>query len=213
MRPGIDRITFKTVLILVMLAGFGAGCAGGKSSIQQKQEPQPVRPRIPAGYVNNNNGTVSDRANGLMWVAQVPAWPMQFAQARQWASSLRIGGHNDWRLPNVKEMGTHIDNHGGLTSAQERRGLYGMTEYRRPWIPEWLTEFGFVLPKVQMAVVNYWTTDMDSSASSFMGGPCNYVVTLVEGIHGLSSMRSDAARNYAWAVRTIREATRTNSSM
>lgn len=189
--------------MLVLLAGIIAGCAGGQSAIHQKREPEIVRPRIPAGYVNNANGTITDRANGLMWISQVPSWSMSFAQARQWAQNIRVGGYTDWRLPNTRELESHINNHMMLTEVKQRAGRYGMTEYRRPWIPEWLAIFGFVLPNIQFTIINYWTTDEDQSAASFMGGPCNYVVALVEGINSVCSMRSDAARNYAWAVRNI----------
>ena len=54
-------------------------------------------------YEDNGNGTVSDRVTGLMWT-QDPGEKMTFAEAVAGASRCRVGSHEDWRLPSIKEL-------------------------------------------------------------------------------------------------------------
>jgi hypothetical protein len=69
-------------------------------------------------FIDNRNGTVSDRATGLMWMqvdsGQLKAGPqgdgrMDWSQAQAWASQLSYAGHRDWRLPNAKELQSIVD--------------------------------------------------------------------------------------------------------
>ncbi len=62
---------------------------------------------VPA-YKDNGNGTVSDLNTGLMWI-QDPGAKKTFAQAVADAKSCKAGGHNDWRLPTIKELYSLID--------------------------------------------------------------------------------------------------------
>jgi hypothetical protein len=57
-----------------------------------------------ASYTDNGDGTVTDNHTGLTW-QQVPpeafyAWP----EAIAYAESLSLAGHDDWRLPTMKEL-------------------------------------------------------------------------------------------------------------
>ena len=79
-----------------------------------------------AGYVyagnftDNGNGTVSDSVTGLMWqkcsagqnndstcsgTSQTYQWQGAFA----FCNGLSLAGHSDWRLPNVKELHSIVD--------------------------------------------------------------------------------------------------------
>jgi len=55
-------------------------------------------------FQDNGDGTVTDNRTGLMWQkAEGPAllaWEDGFA----YASALRLGGYDDWRVPNIKEL-------------------------------------------------------------------------------------------------------------
>ncbi|MDQ8182932.1 DUF1566 domain-containing protein [Pelagicoccus sp. SDUM812005] len=55
------------------------------------------------GYQDNGDGTVSDLVTGLMWT-QDPGEKLSLAQARKKADKLTTGGHDDWRLPSIKEL-------------------------------------------------------------------------------------------------------------
>ena len=54
-------------------------------------------------YRDNGDGTVSDLVTGLMW-QQDPGEKVTYAQAVAGASTCRVGGYSDWRLPTIKEL-------------------------------------------------------------------------------------------------------------
>jgi hypothetical protein len=69
-------------------------------------------------FVDNRDGTVTDRATGLMWTqADSGAFKvgprrdgrMDWAGALAWAAGLDFAGHRDWRLPNAKELQSIVD--------------------------------------------------------------------------------------------------------
>jgi hypothetical protein len=64
-------------------------------------------------FIDNADGTVTDRATGLMWMqsdsGHLKVGPygdgrMGWPQALAWASQLNQAGYADWRLPNAKEL-------------------------------------------------------------------------------------------------------------
>ncbi|MFC1836882.1 DUF1566 domain-containing protein [Thermodesulfobacteriota bacterium] len=60
-------------------------------------------------FVDNGDGTISDRATGLMWMKSDSGKPMNWQQALKYAETMEFAGHNDWRLPNVKELQSIVD--------------------------------------------------------------------------------------------------------
>lgn len=54
-------------------------------------------------YRDNGDGTVTDLVTGLMWQKD-PGAKKTFEQAVAGASACRVGGHDDWRLPGIKEL-------------------------------------------------------------------------------------------------------------
>ncbi len=65
-------------------------------------------------YRDNADGTITDRVTGLMWT-KTPTAPMTWEEAATFANRNRLGGHADWRLPNIKELYSLIDFRGGFT--------------------------------------------------------------------------------------------------
>lgn len=65
-------------------------------------------PRSPSFRVNPD-GTVTDHSTGLMWQqfddGDLKGWP----EALAYCEDLCLGGHDDWRMPNVKELRTIVD--------------------------------------------------------------------------------------------------------
>ncbi|WP_235868853.1 DUF1566 domain-containing protein [Vibrio superstes] len=53
-------------------------------------------------YQNNNDNTITDTVTGLMWQKDYKV--LTYNEAVEYAKSANIGGYNDWRLPNIKEM-------------------------------------------------------------------------------------------------------------
>jgi hypothetical protein len=60
--------------------------------------------RPPEGrFTDNGDGTVTDHCTGLMWQKDTGgtfAWP----EALTYCENLSLAGHEDWRLPNVREL-------------------------------------------------------------------------------------------------------------
>lgn len=60
-------------------------------------------------FVDNGNGTISDAATGLTWTATDSGMAMSWEDALAWAGDLVYAGHDDWRLPNAKELQSIVD--------------------------------------------------------------------------------------------------------
>jgi hypothetical protein len=54
-------------------------------------------------YHDNGDGTVSDLVTGLMWQKD-PGEKMTYSRAVAGASTLKLAGYKDWRLPSIKEL-------------------------------------------------------------------------------------------------------------
>jgi hypothetical protein len=60
-------------------------------------------------FVDNRDGTVTDRATGLTWTRADSGKTMDWKAALAYAEGLTLAGHDDWRLPNVKELQSIVD--------------------------------------------------------------------------------------------------------
>uniref|UniRef100_UPI00029B0B63 Lcl C-terminal domain-containing protein n=2 Tax=Marinilabilia salmonicolor TaxID=989 RepID=UPI00029B0B63 len=63
-------------------------------------------------FMNNNDGTISDLATGLMWSEEDSKKGMNWKEALAWVqekNSENFLGHNNWRLPNIKELHSIVD--------------------------------------------------------------------------------------------------------
>jgi hypothetical protein len=60
-------------------------------------------------FVDNRNGTVTDRATGLMWQKADSGKAMNWEEALAYAAALELAGHRDWHLPNAKELQSIVD--------------------------------------------------------------------------------------------------------
>ncbi len=60
-------------------------------------------------FVDNGDGTVTDRATGLTWMKKDSGKTKTWKQALEYAETLTHAGYNDWRLPNVKELQSIVD--------------------------------------------------------------------------------------------------------
>ena len=57
----------------------------------------------PPAYRDNGDGTVADLNTGLMWV-QARGAKVTWETAVAGAATCRVGGHDDWRMPTIKEL-------------------------------------------------------------------------------------------------------------
>jgi len=63
-------------------------------------------------FRDNANGTISDRATGLMWTKADSDKGMNWEAGLAWAQAKNAAhflGHSDWRLPNAKELQSLVD--------------------------------------------------------------------------------------------------------
>lgn len=82
------------------------------------------------GLIDNGDGTVTDQLTGLMWQQEEYGEPAQgsvceeiigYIDSVQWETALtycqnlQLGGHDDWRLPNIKELESITDENGTQT--------------------------------------------------------------------------------------------------
>ena len=102
------------------LTGTTATLSAGGTSRYCARYVRGAKPTNGHNYLNNNDGTITDTDTGLMWT-QVPGPAMSWNSALSYASGLAAGGYSDWRMPNVKEMGTLTDY--TLTSATSSTGI------------------------------------------------------------------------------------------
>ncbi len=78
-------------------------------------------------YTDNEDGTISDNITGLMWEKDMGE-KMTYAEAVKKAETSRLGGYDDWRVPNIKELYSLILFTGKL-KAMKVESLFIDTQY------------------------------------------------------------------------------------
>jgi hypothetical protein len=63
----------------------------------------------PDRFVSNGDETVTDTETGLMWQQSEVEPGMTWEQALSYCENLNLAGHEDWRLPTVKELHSLVD--------------------------------------------------------------------------------------------------------
>jgi hypothetical protein len=65
-------------------------------------------------FADNGDGTVTDKASGLMWSKDDSQKSMNWEEALAYAENSTYGGYDDWRLPNIKELQSIVDYSGSF---------------------------------------------------------------------------------------------------
>ena len=60
-------------------------------------------------FTDNGDGTITDQATGLIWMKADSGMGMDWPTALEYAENFELAGHDDWRLPNAKELQSIID--------------------------------------------------------------------------------------------------------
>lgn len=60
-------------------------------------------------FKDNSNGTITDRATGLMWMQNDNGSAVSWENALSYAENFSFAGYSDWRLPDVKELQGIVD--------------------------------------------------------------------------------------------------------
>jgi Protein of unknown function (DUF1566) len=103
---------------------------------------------------DNGDGTISDLRTGLMWAKTLGA-RLPWDAALAGASTYRLGGYNDWRLPNIKELYSLIQFNGVIDARDPTRpGL------SKPFIDTSKFEFAYVAPGSALRFFDnqYWSS-------------------------------------------------------
>jgi len=115
-------------------------------------------------YRDNGDGTISDLVTGLMWT-KTPGEKMTLAEAMANASRCRVGGHDDWRLPTIKELYSLI-NFNGVDP--DPRG--SNTGNLRPFIDHSVFDFEYGDPAKGERIIDSQFATSTLYVSATMGG-------------------------------------------
>jgi hypothetical protein len=91
-------------------------------------------------FVDNGDGTVTDRATGLMWQQDGSPKPLTLKRATYYIGGLndkRSMGYSDWRMPTVEELAS-------LIRGNARRGLHINPLFPAKQSHCWSSDSGFV---------------------------------------------------------------------
>ena len=61
-------------------------------------------------FTDNGDGTVTDNTTGLMWQQTDDDVARNWESALGYCEDLTLAGHTDWRLPDIKELRSIVDN-------------------------------------------------------------------------------------------------------
>ncbi len=102
--------------------------------------------------VDSGNGTVTDTATGLTFQAG-EALAMTWKEALRYCEKLELGGHADWRLPNIREL-LSIVRYGSIAPMIDTRffpgarpeAYWSSTTYEKAPNMAWVVDFSTGLP-------------------------------------------------------------------
>jgi len=154
-------------------------CTGTGQDGEYQKGTQWPKPR----FTDNGNGTVSDNLTGLMWTQDTQEIPgtMTWSAALTACNSLDFAGHDDWRLPNVRELHSLVHYDFDNPALPNTAGMGQSTEGD----PFTNTSGGYA----------YWTstTTLDNTAKAFY-------VDFGRG-SVFRKLKTKASGNYVWPVR------------
>lgn len=85
-------------------------------------------------FVDNEDGTITDNATGLMWQQADDGVSRDWENALSYAENLSLAGNSDWRLPNPKELNSIVDysRSPDITNSPAIDPIFSMTEITDP---------------------------------------------------------------------------------
>jgi hypothetical protein len=106
-----------TLLVLTALLALPLGAQAQQLCLGENQSPSTTPT---SRFTDHGDGTVTDTGTGLMWAKCPLGWSgatcaAGVLQSLNWGSALQsaeastLAGYTDWRLPNVKELGSIVE--------------------------------------------------------------------------------------------------------
>ncbi len=154
----------RKAILFVLFLGLVLGTVSAQS-ISGDAVPSPR-------FVDNGNGTVTDRLTGLMWEQVPSSTKMTWRDALSYAEGLRLAGYADWRIPYRVE-------------------LSGIVMEQLPSWADWLNSQGFQ----NIQPVDYWT----ATHFSYLGFDYAWYVSMSKGHMGSSLVQE--RQGCVWVVR------------
>lgn len=107
-----DSTVFGVNFVDGRIKGYPKYQPGSNNTIPRSMYFRMVRGNPAYGindFKDNNDGTISDFATGLMWQQADDGQMRDWEEALYYAENLELGGYEDWRLPNAKELQSILD--------------------------------------------------------------------------------------------------------
>ncbi len=170
-------------------------------------------------FEDNGDGTVTDHATGLMWQQADSGSGMDWEDALAYAEGLTLAGHDDWRLPNVKELQSIVDYTRSPSASDPSdlgpaidTGFFDITELAsgtRNYSPDygffWTSTsayFGLDSPEYYYAWYVAFGTAPNDAGNDFHGAGAVRFDTKIEGNES-GAGDDERVYNYVRAVRTV----------
>ncbi|MFA5143992.1 MAG: DUF1566 domain-containing protein [Candidatus Omnitrophota bacterium] len=124
-------------------------------------------PKYNDRFVDNQDGTITDKITGLMWVKEVSALGAPFNAVMNWESALNnceslvYAGHSDWRAPNINEIQTLIDF--GRANPSINTVFFPNTPWEGFWSSSALSTNGWLVWCISFADGYRFNTGQDSN--------------------------------------------------
>ncbi|QGY39395.1 DUF1566 domain-containing protein [Pseudodesulfovibrio cashew] len=136
-------------------------------------------------FLDNGDGTVSDRATGLTWQRKDSGGTKNWRQALAYCENLELGGRTDWRLPNAKELQSIVDytRSPPATGSAAIDPIFAVTE---PESYFWTSTTHLSGPRPDRAVYVAF-----GRAMGYFAPPGSSAAKLFLDVHGAGAQRSD----------------------
>ena len=141
-------------------------------------------------FKNNNDGTITDNATGLMWMQNDNATPILWEKALSYAEGYSFAGYSDWRLPDVKELQSIIDysRSPATTNSAAINPLFNCTQITNE---AGVADYPYYMSSTTFS--SQTPTDGNDACYVSFGRAMGYMATLGGWIdvHGAGAQRSD----------------------
>jgi len=81
-----------------------------KSSIEENDKTNLFFP-----FIDNGDGTIIDTRSNIMWDKRGGLKPVTYAEALEYCHNSKLGGYNDWRIPEIEELSSLYNSLGMMT--------------------------------------------------------------------------------------------------
>ena len=142
-------------------------------------------------FVDNGDGTITDKATGLMWEKGGSPTARSLKRAKFYVKKLnkvRFAGYSDWRLPTIEELAS-------LVQKKEINGLHANPVFNKKQTTCWSSDEGPVYVGLQSGVTQFWHLN-------FREGTIGLSTLPLDG--GVDALYYTPLRHYARAVRSVK---------